>query len=169
MRILFSAEITRLTGRAGEPGFLRAALIPMIGIDASIIAAILIFLTVVWILNIVLLRPLLGVLNERAARTAGVMEASRRDVDYSLELFNQYQSAIRNVRGEGYRLMDQSRASALERRAESMRNARIQAEVMIGEARVTIERQVAESKEQLGRDVEEIARGIAASVLGRPA
>ncbi len=141
----------------------------MIGIDESIIAAILIFLSVVWVLNIVLLRPLRGVLNERAEKTAGIMEASKRSVDHSLELFNRYQLEIRNARGEGYRLMDQARASALEGRARSLKNAHLQAETMIDEARRTIERQVAESKEALSREVEEIARGIAASVLGRTA
>ncbi|NWG14300.1 MAG: ATP synthase F0 subunit B [Acidobacteria bacterium] len=141
----------------------------MIGIDASIIAAILIFLAVVGTLNVVLLRPLQRVLAERAAKTVGVMESSHRDVDYSIELFNQYQAAIKNARSEGYRLMEQTRAAALERRAELLRGARVQAEDMIEEARKTIARQVAESKEQLGRDIEEIARGIAASVLGRTA
>ncbi len=169
MRILFSAEITRLTGRIEKTGLPRAALIPMIGIDASILAAILIFLTVVWILNIVLLRPLRDILKERTAKTTGIMEASRREVDHSLALFGQYEAAIRNARSEGYRLMDETRASALEHRAESLKKARIRAEIMIDEARGTIGQQVAESKEQLRRDVDEIARGITASVLGRPA
>jgi len=140
----------------------------MIGIDTSVIVAILIFLTVVLALNYILLRPLCAVLAERDARTTAVVEGSRKDIDYSIELFGRYQAAIRNARAEGYRLLEQSRAIALERRAEALRGARTEAGMMIENARGSIDGQVMESKNRLSRDVEEMARGIAASVLGRP-
>jgi F-type H+-transporting ATPase subunit b len=141
----------------------------MIGIDGSMIAAVLIFLAVALLLNLVLLRPLGAIMAERAARTTGLVEASRRNLDHSAELFSRYQAAIRNARSEGYRVMEQKRAAALEHRAGALSKARAEAGTMIEDARAIIAQQVADSKSRLNRDVEEIARGIAASVLGRPA
>jgi F-type H+-transporting ATPase subunit b len=141
----------------------------MIGIDSSLIAAVLIFLSVVLALNYILLRPLNKVLEERAARTTGVVEAAKKGMGRSVELFGQYQAAIKAARVEGYRRMEAARSEALKKRADALEEARAKAKQMVGESRAAIQKQAAESKLHLGRDVEEIAQTIAASILGRPA
>ncbi len=141
----------------------------MIGIDYSLVAAVLIFLSVVFALNFILLRPLNRVLEERASRTTGMVGKANDDIRRSIELFGQYQAALKAARIEGYRRMDMARAEALKKRAEALAAARTQAEQMIKESRVAIRAQAEESKSRLGRDVDEIAQAIAASILGRPA
>lgn len=141
----------------------------MISIDTSLIPAILIFLTVVVGLNYILLRPLYRVLEERAARTTGVVEAARKDVDYSVELFNQYETAIRRARADGYRIMDSARSEASKKRAHALAEARSEAERMVEESRKSIQQQAAESKSRLSREVDGIAQEIATSILGRSA
>jgi F-type H+-transporting ATPase subunit b len=140
----------------------------MIGIDSSLIAAVLIFLSVVFALNYVLLRPLSRVLEERAARTAGVVEKANGDISRSGELFGQYQAALKAARIEGYRRMETARAEALKKRADALAEARAKAQQMVRESRAAIQNQAEESKSRLGRDVDEIAQAIAASILGRP-
>ncbi len=140
----------------------------MIGIDSSLIAAVLIFLSVVFALNYILLRPLNRVLEERAARTTGVVEKANGDMSRSVELFGQYQAALKAARIEGYRRMETVRSEALKKRADALAEARAKAEQMIRESRVAIHSQAEESKSRLGRDVDEIAQAIAASILGRP-
>ncbi len=141
----------------------------MIGIDTSLIPAVLIFLAVVVALNYILLHPLYRVLDERAARTTGVVESARKDVDYSVELFNQYQAAIKGARADGYRLMDAARSEALKKSAAALAEARSEAERLVKESRLSIQKQAAESKSRLSRDVDEIAQEIATSILGRSA
>lgn len=140
----------------------------MIGIDSSLIAAVLIFLSVVLALNYILLRPLSRVLEERAARTTGVVEKANGDISRSGELFGQYQAALKAARIEGYRRMETARAEALKKRADALAEARAKAQQMVKESRVAIQNQSEESKSRLGRDVDEIAQAIAASILGRP-
>jgi F-type H+-transporting ATPase subunit b len=140
----------------------------MIGIDSSLIAAVLIFLSVVFALNYILLRPLNRVLEERAARTTGVVEKANGDMSRSVELFGQYQAALKAARIEGYRRMETVRSEALKKRADAIAEARAKAEQMIRESRAAIHSQAEESKSRLGRDVDEIAQAIAASILGRP-
>lgn len=141
----------------------------MIGIDTSVVAAILIFLSVVLALNYILLRPLSRVLEERAARTTGMVQTARADIGRSVELFSQFQAAIKSARLEGYRLVDAARSEALKRRADGLAEARATAQQMVREAQAAIRKQVEESKAHLSRDVDEISESIAASILGRPA
>ncbi len=141
----------------------------MIGIDFSLAAAVLIFLSVVLALNYILLRPLNKVLEERAARTSGVLEAARGEIAYSIELFGRYQAAIKAARVEGYRRMDIARSEALKKRSEALADARAKAEQMVRESRTAIQKQAEESKSRLRLDVDQIAQAIAASILGRPA
>jgi F-type H+-transporting ATPase subunit b len=141
----------------------------MIGIDSSLIAAVLIFLSVVLALNYILLRPLNRVLEERAARTTGVVEAAKSNMGRSVELFDRYQAAIKAARVEGYRRMEAARSEALKKRADALADARTKSEQMVKESRVAIQKQAEESKSGLGRDVNEIAEAIAAAILGRPA
>lgn len=140
----------------------------MIGIDFSLVAAVLIFLSVVFALNYILLRPLNRVLEERASRTTGVVEKANIDISRSLEMSGRYQAALKAARIDGYRRMETARAEALRRRTDALAEARTKSEQMIKESRVAIQTQAEESKSRLGRDVDEIAQAIAASVLGRP-
>jgi len=139
----------------------------MISIDSSILAAILIFLAVVFSLNYILLHPLGRMLEERAARTTGIVASSKESVDRSRELFDQYQATIKQGRAEGYRLLEQARVEAQKFRAEALERARRETDQRIQASRADLAAQVSESKTQLAGEVEDIARGIAASILGR--
>lgn len=139
----------------------------MISIDSSILAAILIFLAVVFSLNYILLHPLGRMLEERAARTTGIVTSSKESVDRSRELFDQYQATIKQARMDGYRLFEQARADAQQFRADALERARHETDRRVQASRATLAAQVSESKMQLAGEVDDIARGIAASILGR--
>jgi F-type H+-transporting ATPase subunit b len=141
----------------------------MISLDSSIIWAILIFLCLIAALNHLLFRPLLRVQDERESRTTGLIASTRKRLDHHLDLFNRYQAALKTGRLEGYRRQEELRSEAMRRRAEALDQARKKAEQMIEESRDRIRGQVDVAKGQLGRDAQDIARGIAASLLQRPA
>jgi F-type H+-transporting ATPase subunit b len=137
----------------------------MISIDSSILWAILIFLTVVVALNFLLFQPLLRVQEERQSRTSGLVERSRKQLDHYLDLFNRYQASIKNGRMEGYKRQEELRSEAMRMRAEALEQARKKSGQLIAESRDSIQNQVIDAKAQLERDADEIARGIAASIL----
>jgi F-type H+-transporting ATPase subunit b len=141
----------------------------MISIDSSILWAILIFLCVVVALNYLLFQPLLRVQDERHNRTLGLVERSRKQLDHHLDLFNRYQASIKNGRMEGYRRQEELRSEAMKKRTEALEQARRHSGQLIAESRESIQNQINEAKVQLERDADEIARGIAASILRRPA
>jgi F-type H+-transporting ATPase subunit b len=141
----------------------------MISLDSSLIAAIIIFLSLTVALNHLLFRPLLRVQAEREGRTSGLVTRVEKDLSHHLALFEQYQAAIKNGRAEGFRLQEQVRSRAAQKRAELLDQARRQAEQMTQESRASIQAQLQEAKWQLTQEARDIAGGIASLILRRPA
>ncbi len=140
----------------------------MINLDGSILPAIVIFLTLIFILNRILFRPLLEVQAEREKRTAGRKAEAGKQLAHQSDLFRRYHETIRNARLEGYRLQEQARSEALKRRAEALDRARIKAEELTRESRESLREQVRAAREQIGREADGMARSIAERILGKP-
>jgi len=141
----------------------------MIALDGSIIPAILIFLALIVVLNSILFKPLLRVMQEREDRTEGTMAQVRRESDHQAELLSRYESALKNARLEGYKRQEQVRAEALLKRATALQEAAKESERLVQESRTSIQAQVRQAKEQLSQDARDIARGIASTILERSA
>jgi F-type H+-transporting ATPase subunit b len=139
----------------------------MINIDASIIAAIIIFLVLIVALNQLLFKPLLKVQAERESRTTGVMNRAQEDLNHHLNLFNEYQASIKNARMEGYRRQEQLRAEAVKKRSELLAQSRATGERMIQDSRESIRSQIETAKQQLTSDAQEMANKITSTILGR--
>ncbi len=141
----------------------------MVSLDYSIIPAILIFLALIFALNSLLFRPILRIHEERAKRTSGLVELSRREVEAQQNLFREYEAKIRKARTEGYRLQDQIRSDAAKRRAEIIEQARRGAEKMIEQSKALIAAEAGVAKEMMAAEAGEIADRITALILQRPA
>ena len=139
----------------------------MISLDSSIIPAILIFLLLIAALNRLLFKPLMKVQAERESRTTGMMLRAQEDVGHHLDLFEKYQASIRNARMEGYRRQEQLRAEAQKKRAEVLDQSRSAAARLVRESRESLQSQVETAKRQLTLEAQEMARRIAATLLGR--
>jgi F-type H+-transporting ATPase subunit b len=154
----------------GIPGASASGMrVSMISIDSSILAAIAVFLILVFTLNQLLFRPLIRIQEERAARTTGREFEARKVLDHYSDLFERYQATIRGARAEGYRQQERVRADALARRAALLDEARSSAEHLIEQSRASIQTQTQAARDQLGREAQGIARGIASSILQRSA
>ena len=140
----------------------------MISLDGSLIPAIIIFLLLIAALDRLLFKPLMKVQAERESRTSGMMLRAREEVGHHLGLFDKYQASIRNARMEGYRRQEQLRAEAQKKRAEVLDQSRAAAERLVRESRDSIQSQVETAKRQLTLEAQEMARRIAATLLGRP-
>lgn len=141
----------------------------MISLDASIIPAIIIFLVLIAVLNRLLFKPLQKVQAERESRTTGLMRETQSKMDHQWSLFNEYQATIKNTRMEAYRRQESVRADAMKRRADVLAKAKTAAEQLIQDSRASILSQVETAKRQLDSEAQELARGIASTVLGRSA
>lgn len=141
----------------------------MISVDGSIIAAIIIFVLLIFALDRLLFRPLLHVMDERQVRTSGTVAEANRRMQHYAELLERYQSAIKEARAEGYRIQEQARFEGMRKRSEMLEAARAGAESLIRESRESIRDQVHAAKAQLESEAQGLARTIAAAILKRPA
>ena len=141
----------------------------MINLDASIVPAIVIFLLLIAVLNRLLFKPLQRVQAERESRTTGLMHEAQAKMNNQLNLLNEYQTTIKTARMDAYRRQEQLRAEALKKRAEVLANARTSGEKMIQESRSSILSQVEDAKRQLDAEAQDLAHGIASTILGRSA
>ncbi len=141
----------------------------MITVDWSLLPAIVIFVTTVVALNYLLIRPLGKVQEEREMRTTGLVAQASQNLAHQMQLFEQYQAAIKNARMDGYRLVEKARADALVFRKNAMTDARKRAEGLLRETRDSIQNQVSAAKSRLEYEAQDIASRIASAVLRRSA
>jgi F-type H+-transporting ATPase subunit b len=141
----------------------------MISLDSSIIPALLIFLTLILVLNQLLFKPLLRVQAERENRSSGLIAQSRKELENQQDLFGRYEESIKAARAEGYRHLEERRGEALKKRAEALEAARKSGVKLTQESRGAVQAEVQAAKKQMDSEARELARGIAASILRRTA
>ncbi len=117
----------------------------------------------------VFFKPMLRVLDERAARTEGARSDAARLESQTQEVLRRYHQALDKVRAEIYAAQEAARQEALNARAELLRQARAAATDRVRQAKERYERDLAGVREQLDREVERLADAAARAVLAEKA
>jgi F-type H+-transporting ATPase subunit b len=141
---------------------------PLIALGGILLGAIPTFLLVwllYWYVTRVFFRPLQKTLQKRHDATEGLRAAAESNIVAAEHKAAQYQESLRTARAELYQQQEQERQKAIERRAESVRRARQQAEAMTAQARREIEQDVAEAQNWLAAESETLARSIIRAIL----
>ena len=141
----------------------------MISLDASIIPAISHFSAADCGSQSASLQAATEDSGGEGTRTSGLMSETQAKMDHQLGLLDKYQATIKNARMEAYRQQEQVRSEAMQKRAEVLAQAKAAGEQMIRDSRASILSQVESAKQQLDFEAQELARGIASTLLGRAA
>jgi len=132
-----------------------------------LVLLIVFFAALVPLVNQLLLRPMLRVLDARAERTDGARRRAARLEEQVRDVVARYEQAIREVRqsAEGSRreILDDARRRA----AEETLAARSDAETELGRVRRELEASVGRARKGLRSLAQELAREAAGRVLGR--
>ncbi len=137
----------------------------MFEINYGLPLILVIFLTTLFLMNRLLFRPVLAVMEERKKQTSGAMqEAGKTGEDYQ-KLFDLYQEKLREAAQEGYRRIDAQRADALTYRRKCIADAQSGAQEILARMKGELTLQVVESKNKLRLDAQEIADSIANKIL----
>src|SRR6202158_3696844 len=98
----------------------------------------LIILVFYWMLRTLFFKPLLAVMAERDARTAGARKAAAAAEAAAAEKVKQYQEALKKARAQVYSEQEAARKKLLDERAALLKEARGKAavEVAAGKGRV---------------------------------
>lgn len=136
--------------------------------DGTLFLHIAIILVMVFVLNATLFKPINRILEEREKRTRGRSgEASEilRRVD---EKISHYEQTLRRTRAEGYLLMEQERAVAMQERQARLSAIREEINRSVVEQKEALRIQAEEARSTLDREARRLAVEISAQILHRP-
>jgi F-type H+-transporting ATPase subunit b len=136
--------------------------------DGTLFVHIALILVMVAVLNATLFKPINRILEERERRTRGRSGDARgilRDVEEKMSL---YERTLREARSEGYRLMEQERATAMRERQIKLDTVREEIDRSITEQKEAINAQVESARATLKASSLEMAAQIGAHILHRP-
>lgn len=135
--------------------------------DGTLILHIAIIITMVFILNKVLYKPVIRILEERERQTRGRSKEARETILRIEDSISRYENSLRQARAEGYRLMEKQQAEAIEERREKVALVRKEIDEKVGEEKRAIEDQASSAREIIKEDAKRMAASISAQVLKR--
>ena len=135
--------------------------------NGSLIVIFFLFILFVFLMNRLLFKPIGRVLDEREALTDGAKAEARAATHHYSSRLSDYEAAIRGARAEGYRKLEQERATRLDERRKAVEEARNAALSEIEQAKAEIAHQTDEARGALAQESRQIAEQISRSILGR--
>jgi F-type H+-transporting ATPase subunit b len=135
--------------------------------DGTIIIHIAIIITMVFVLNRFLFRPVGRILKEREARTRGRTGEARETVHRVKESLSRYENSLRQARAEGYGLLEQQQAAAYGERQRKIADVRQEVEEHIEQQKNEIHAQAEQARETLRDEAARVAANISSQLLRR--
>ena len=135
--------------------------------DGTILIHIVIIISMVFILNRLLFRPVLRTLSDREARTHGRTDEARETLRKVGERLSNYENSLRQARAEGYGLLERQQSEANGERQRKVAEVRREVEEQLGQEKNEIESQVERARATLLGEAEHVAADIKAQVLRR--
>ncbi len=139
----------------------------VINLDWTLPVASLVFLIALFALNQLLFKPVFRILDERRAKTIDLRHQAQEKLVYQRALLDQYQARIKEERQAGYKLTDSLKTAAMAERQEQLSKARLDAELLVKQAKKDLDAERETAKAHLSKESREIARLITARVLQR--
>jgi F-type H+-transporting ATPase subunit b len=135
--------------------------------DGTIVLHIAIIITMVFVLNKLLFKPINSILEERERRTRGRSGEARETIKRVEESLANYENSLRKARAEGYRLLEQKQGEAFGERQQKIGLVRQEVEHQVEEEKGAIRAQADEARATLEGEAARIAAGISSQILGR--
>jgi len=132
------------------------------------VPTVLIILLFYFILRAIFFRPLLQVMAERDARTAGAQKAAEAAQAAAAEKVKQYQDALRQARAQVYAEQDAARKKLLDERAALLKAARARAAAEVTSAKERVAGELAAARKDVEATVAQLSAEIARRLLQTP-
>jgi F-type H+-transporting ATPase subunit b len=129
------------------------------------VPTVLIVLAFYVMLRALFFKPLLAVMAERDARTAGARKAATAAEAAAAEKIKQYQEALKKARAQVYSEQEATRKKLLDERAALLKEARNKAAVEVAAGKDRVAKELAAALQELKASVGQLAAEIARRVL----
>lgn len=137
--------------------------------DQTVVLVIAIVLLLATILNQLLFKPLMKVMNERRSRVADALALASESSAKATAAQAEATARIQAAGTEVYRGMDERRKDAMNRRGEILAKTREDVHTSMTDASARIEQQTADARTRLDASAGALADAIVERILGRKA
>jgi F-type H+-transporting ATPase subunit b len=137
--------------------------------DLSVFWVILALLLLTAVLNRLLFRPLLRVMESRAEAIRSARELAERSAAEARAASAEFEQKTALARADIYRQMDEMRKAALTDRADILARTRAEAEAEVSRATTILQAETEEARRRLAADAEALGAAAADRILGRRA
>lgn len=118
-------------------------------------------------LNTLVFRPILRVIDQRADAVRGARELADSAAQKATAAAAEYDQTLNVARAEVYQQMDDMRKAALDKRAAVLAATRATVEQELSAASARVQQESTEARAALDRDASNLAGAIVSRVLGR--
>ena len=129
------------------------------------VPTVLILLVLYFILKSLFFRPLLAVMAEREARTAGAQKAAEAAQSAAAEKVKQYHEALKQARAKVYAEQEAARKKLLDERAALVKASRNLAASEVSAAKEKVAKEMAAAKRELEAGTPQLAAEIVKRVM----
>lgn len=134
--------------------------------DGTLVLHIAIIITMIFILNVILYKPISRIINERENRTRGRLGEAREIIRQVGDSLVRYENTLRQARAEGYRLLEKQQSEASGERQQKLATVRKEVEKQLGEQKNKIQMEAEDARTKLVEEARQIAGSISSQILG---
>jgi F-type H+-transporting ATPase subunit b len=135
--------------------------------DLSVLWVIFFVLVSVWVVNALILKPVLRVMNEREQAITSARALAERAAAEAAAGVAEFEARTTAARAEVYREMDKVRRDALATREQVLASTKQDVEQSVADATARVRAEADAARAQLAQDAETLGTAIAERVLGR--
>ena len=137
--------------------------------NLSVLWVIFFILVLTFVVDRLLLKPVLGVIRRREEAIESARELARRSATEAQAAKAEFDRKTTAARAEMYREMDEMRRAALGQRAEIVAQTRAEAEAQVADAITRLDAEAAAARRKLEADAQALGAAAADRILGRKA
>jgi F-type H+-transporting ATPase subunit b len=135
--------------------------------DLSTLWVVVLLLTTTVLLNSLIFKPILQVIDQRSRAVRDARELAESAAQKASAAMAEYHEKLQRARADVYRQMDEMRRSALDKRAALLTETRQTVETELSTATARVRQESETARATLDREAGELAGVIVARVLGR--
>lgn len=139
----------------------------MIELNFTFFIQIINFLLLIFILNQLLYKPILKILEEREERVNGGQQAAKKLIEDSQAYVNDYNQKLHNAKIEALNAKNAARGAASDEANSFITEARGKAEEIIDQMQQEMTKEIDKAKKELEPELSVMAATIAQQILGR--
>jgi F0F1-type ATP synthase membrane subunit b/b' len=133
--------------------------------DGTLFVHIAMILGMIFILNRTLFRPINKVLESRAKNTGGRSTEAQEILKQVADKENAYKTELRNVRTEGYEMLEDQRSQAVAERNEKISAVKTEVASMVEAEKSSVQNQFDITRKDLSNDAQKLAESISKNIL----